>query len=123
MTEYKVLHNKVLVATYIPPPRIMRGPNGEAVQFHVSDKAQLDDRFQGKCGLVLKMGPLAFKDDNTVKFGGEKLEVGDWAIYRPSDGTEMFIRDRLGGANDGISVRVIDDTLIMGSVDDPSLIY
>lgn len=125
LTAYEVFHNRVMVATYIAPPMVMKGPNGEDIEFHRSDKGQLEDRFQGKAGLVLKVGPQAFVDVPAlgVFFGGVTIKPGDWVFYRPSDGEEMFIADRTGAKHDGLSVRLIEDVLIKGRVVDPALIY
>ena len=122
LSDYEVFHNLVLVATYIAPPKILKGPNGEAIQFHAPDNALSEDRFQGKVGLVLKVGPTAFKDDSVAKFGGVTVKQGDWVAYRPSDGHELFIRDRRK-SNEGLSCRLIEDVFIRGRVSDPSLIY
>lgn len=115
LTEYEVFHNLVLVATYVPSEKI-----GSII---VPDRTMAENRFQGKIGLVLKIGPTAFQDDAAVKFGGITIEPGDWVMYRPSDGTELFIKDRMGLANDGLPCRMFSDTLIMGRVSDPALIY
>ena len=114
LEEYEVFHNLVLVATYVPSEKI-----GSII---VPDRSLAENRFQGKMGLVLKCGPLAFKDDSVVKFGGVDVEPGDWVMYRPSDGIECFIRDRRH-LNRGLPVRLIEDSLIKGAVTDPSLIY
>lgn len=123
LTDYKVAHNLVLVATYVRPPRKMKGPDGTEVEFHYTDKTLAEDRFQGKVGLVLKLGPLAFKDDGATKFGDFTVEPGDWVIFRNSDAWEFFIKDHTGAANDGIPVRLIEDIFIKGRVSDPSLVY
>ena len=115
LTDYEIFHNLVLVATYVPPEKI-----GSII---MPDKTLAENRFQGKMGLVLKCGPLAFKDDTVTKFGGVEIEPGDWVLYRPSDGIELFIKDYTGQANDGLACRLIEDTLIKGRVTDPSLIY
>lgn len=122
ISDYEVFHNLVLVATYIAPVRTFKGPDGEDIQFHLSDKSMAEDRFQGKVGLVLKIGPTAFHDDSVAKFGGVEVKVGDWVIYRPSDGFETFIRDRRR-TNEGLSCRLIEDVFVRGRVSDPSLIY
>lgn len=122
LSDYEVFHNLVLVATYIPPPKVLKGPNGEDIIFHQTDRGLAEDRFQGKIGLVLKCGPLAFEDDGAAKFGGVAVQPGDWVIYRPSDGHELFIRDR-SKTNEGLSCRLIEDTFVRGRVTDPSLIY
>ena len=116
LTDYTVFHNLVLVATYIPPEKTSGG-------IILADRSLAEARFQGKVGLVLKCGPLAFKDDTMAKFGGVTIEVGDWVLYRPSDGIELFIKDHMGLKNDGLACRLIEDSLIKGGVSDPSLIY
>jgi hypothetical protein len=122
LSDYEVFHNLVLVATYIAPPKILKGPDGEDIILHQTDRSHEEERFQGKIGLVLKVGPIAFKDDGVAKFGGVEIEPGDWVIYRPSDGHELFIRDR-SKSNEGLSCRLVEDTFIRGRVKDPSLIY
>lgn len=115
LTDYEVFHNLVLIATYVPPEKI-----GSII---MPDRSMQEARFQGKIGLVLKCGPLAFKDDDVAKFGGVQIERGDWIIYRPSDADELFIKDWTGLANDGMSCRLISDGLIKGRVTKPELIY
>jgi len=122
LSDYDIFHNLVLVATYIPPPKTFKGPNGEDIPFHSTDKTLAEDRFQGKVGLVLRVGPIAFQDDGAAKFGGVTIKPGDWVMYRPSDGTELFIRDRRK-INEGLSCRLIEDTFIRGRTKDPALIY
>ena len=116
MVDYEVFHNLILVATYVPSEKTKGG-------IILADRSLAENRFQGKMGLVLKCGPLAFKDDSVAKFGGVEVEVGDWVLYRPSDGIELFIKDHMGLANDGLACRLIEDSLIKGRVTDPSLIY
>ena len=114
LSDYEVFHNFVLVSTYIAPEKV-----GSII---MPDRKIDEDRFQGKVGLVLKCGPLAFVDDKVTRFGGVTIRPGDWVVYRPSDGHELFIKDRRM-VNDGVPVRLIEDTLIKGRVSDPSLIY
>ncbi len=121
VNDFEVFHNLVLVATYIKPPRMMKGPDGKLVPFHETDRALDEERFQGKPALVLKCGPLAFKDDGYIKFGGATIEPGDWVVVRPSDGLEMFMG--AAGASEGASVRLFEDAHIKGRVKEPSTIY
>lgn len=122
LSDYEIFHNLVLVATYVPPPKVFKGPKGEDIEFHESDKSLLEHRFQGKVGLVLKIGPTAFVDDGATKFGEMFVERGDWVVYRVTDGFEMYIRDRRK-INEGLSCRLIEDVFVRGRVSDPSLIY
>ena len=39
------------------------------------------DKWQGRVGLVIALGPLAFKDDDTHKWGDVRPEVGDWVMF------------------------------------------
>ncbi len=114
LDDYEVFHNLVLVATYIAPEKI-----GSII---MPDRKIDEDRFQGKIGLVLKVGPCAFVDDARGKYGGVFVEPGDWVIYRPSDGHELFIRDRRT-LNDGLSCRLIEDVFIKGRISRPDLVY
>lgn len=110
----EVFHNQVLVGTYIPPEQTKGG-------IILPDKSIAENRYQNKCGLVLKKGPNAFVDDAHTTFGGATIEEGDWVFFRVSDGWEMFLGE--AQAAEGASVRLIDDTLIKGRVPDPSMIY
>lgn len=114
MSWYEPFHNLVLIATYVPPDKI-----GSII---VPDRTQAESRFQGVTGLVLRIGPGAFKDEGHVKFYGVTVKEGDWIVYRPSDAQEQFVRKR-GTVNDGVSVRLIQDSHIKARVPDPSLIY
>ena len=114
LRDYTVCHNLILVATYVAPEKV-----GSII---MPDRKIDEDRFQGKVGLVLKVGPLAFKDDGRLTYGGIKVTPGDWIMYRPSDGMELFIRDRRK-VNDGLSCRLIEDVFIKMKVSEPGLIY
>lgn len=121
VSNIEMFHNLVLVATYIAPPKIMKGPNGEEIMFHRPDNSIAEDRYQGKAALVLQLGPLAFKDEGAIKFGGVSIKPGDWVVVKPSDGTEIFMGN--AGSSEGASVRMFEDVYIRGRVKDPSAIY
>ncbi len=114
MSGIEVFHNLVLIATYIEPEKTAGG-------IIKPDRTLAENRFQGKAGLVLKKGPLAFKDDGVCKFGGVELQEGDWVVVKPSDGTELFKVDATGSS--GTSCRLFEDTHIKGRLADPALIY
>ncbi len=102
--DTEVLHSKVLVATYVRPA-VTKG--GVLVIE--------EDRFQGNIGMVIGLGPGAFRDDNIAQFHGKKLEVGDWVMYVPADGISMFINE--------VPCRLFDDTRILMKVKDPELYF
>ena len=114
ISGYECFHNRVLVATYIRPEKTKGG-------IILADRSLQEDRFQGKVGLVLKTGPLAFVDDTSIKFGGKQVEPGDWVLYQPSNGVEMFFVDENG--RDGTPCRLLEDIHIIGRIDDPSKIW
>src|SRR6266567_1406277 len=109
---FKPLLGLVLVATYISPEKTKGG-------IIRPDRTLAEDRYQGKVGLVLKTGPMAFHDYGVTKFAGVTAQPGDWVMYRASDGFELFFVDDNG--RDGTPCRIIEDVLIMAKIDDPSL--
>jgi hypothetical protein len=103
----------VLVATYV------RSNMSKGGIILGGDNTLGENRFQGKVGLVLKLGPGCFEHP---QFGGFKVEPGDWVHYRTSDADEFFFVDEDTGL-DGASVRLVDDTLIKAKVDDPQKVF
>ena len=103
----EVMHNQILVGIY------MRGAKIGSI--FIPEKTQDEDRWQGKVGLVLKKGPLAFEDDPNNAFHGQDVNEGDWVIYRVSDGFSIDIN--------GTHCRLLEDVHIKGRVSDPSVIY
>lgn len=113
--RFEVAGCQVLVATYIRPEKTKGG-------IILTDRSLAEDRFQGKVGLVVKVGPLAFRDDGATKFGGFAPRPGDWVMYRPADAMELFFVDPETG-RDGTPCRLIEDVMIKGKIEDPSLIF
>ena len=57
ISQIEVLHNQILVGVYIRPEKTKGG-------ILLTSQTRDEDRYQGKAGLVLKKGPLAFVDDH-----------------------------------------------------------
>ena len=114
MSWYEVFHNQVLLATYVRPEKIG--------SIYTTDRTKAEDRFQGCVGLVVRIGPGAFVDEGHIQFYGITVSEGDWVCYRTSDATEQFVR-KVGTINYGVSVRLIQDSRILGRVTDPALVY
>ncbi len=106
--DTEVLHAQVLVAGYVRPAKTKGG-------IFMPDKVIEEDRFQGNIGLVIAMGPGAFKDDNIAQFHGKSLKLGDWVMYVPADGIGIFIRE--------VPCRLFSDTRILMKVTDPEIYY
>jgi hypothetical protein len=76
----------VLIATYKRPDDIKT--SGNVLLPHQVVK---DDEFQSKVGLVVKLGRRAFEDDEHVQWHGFRCAIGDWVVFRASDGMKMEI--------------------------------
>ena len=87
------------------------------------DKDVAEGRWQGKCGIILKLGVSAFETDPrypSYEWKGPKPIVGDFVYYRTSDAWETGIQ-----VSDGISIsaRIIYDSDIMGQVTSLEAVY
>lgn len=108
INDFRLIYNQVLVGIYVRPNKTLSG-------IEIPDQTVDEDRYQGKAGLVLKVGPTAFQDDGAVKFYGQKVEVGDWVVFRPSSGLKMTLNK-----TDCISLR---DVHIEGVISNPDVIF
>lgn len=106
MPNIEVFHNQVLVGIYMAPGVTKGG-------IILTDKTRAEDQWQGKVGLVLAKGPLAFLNDARNDFKDQNVEQGQWVIYRVSDGFPIDIN--------GVHCRLIEDIHIRGRITDPSL--
>jgi len=101
--------NKVLVAIYRRPEKTVGG-------IILTDRANDEDVWQGKVGLIVAMGPKAFVDDDTTQFHGLKYEIGDWVWFRASDGEACQLN--------GIPCRIFRaEGLINGRLPDPDCVW
>ena len=69
-------------------------------------------RIATTCGYVLKMGDLAYKDNE--KFIEPWCKVGDWVIFARYAGSRLPI--------EGGEVRIINDDEVLGTIKDPESI-
>lgn len=99
---------RVLVATYIRPEKTTKG-------IILTEKYRQEDEYQGKVGLVLKMGPLAFTEDETHQWGGVTPKVGDWVLMNIGDTRRLSI-----GEN---PCRFIEDVAVQGILEEPDAVY
>jgi len=104
--EHEVFHSQVLVAQYIQPEKTKGG-------IILTDKSKDEDIYQGSIGLVVAVGPLAFQDTAHIKFGGKSVAVGDWVMFRKSDGLSLFINQApcILFEDASIKMRVLDPEL------------
>ena len=79
-----------------------------------ANETKMEDIWQGKAALVLKVGPDAFVDDATQSFAGSQIEVGDWVAFKVGNAWMMNIR--------GVPCRLIEDMQIRMKLKDPSIL-
>tara|TARA_R110000868_G_scaffold73119_1_gene212542 strand:+ start:435 stop:830 length:396 start_codon:yes stop_codon:yes gene_type:complete len=108
LSEIEIMHNQILVAVYIRPEKTSSG-------IYLTSNTRDEDRYQGKAGLVLKKGPLAFVDDDVNKFKGQNVEVGDWVFYRVSDGFQVTINKQL--------CRLLEEVHVKGKIPRPDVVF
>lgn len=99
---------RVLIGTYIRPDRTKSG-------IYLSDKTRDEDSYQGRVGLVLKMGPLAFVEDEEHKWGDIRPKVGDWIVCSIGDARRM----QLGKS----PTRFVEDVHVQAIVTDPDIAW
>jgi co-chaperonin GroES (HSP10) len=114
LSEIEIFHNQLLVAIYIRPEMTAGG-------VIISGKTRDEDKWQGKVGLVLKKGNSAFVDDSKQWFDGINVDVGDWVVFRPSDGWGITINNLKD--NSDILCRLLDDTVIRGRIENPDKVW
>lgn len=109
LKDIDLLFNDVLVAKYIR----------ENVSQHLVAplETQREDQWQGVVGLVLKLGPRAFVDDDQNKFYGVTVRPGQWVLYRHTDGWDKKVQ--LVGEYDAALCRIIQDAHIRAIVKYP----
>lgn len=121
-----LLRNRVLVASYIRPEKTAGG-------IIRPDQVREEDKWQGKAGLILAMGPIAFNFEEVVEAmdrdGLNEAEarrlhgvpdVGDWVFFRNSDAWDSALQIAPGV---GAHCRFIFDNNVIGRIDDPSAIW
>lgn len=108
LSGLSIMHNQILVGIWMRPEKTAGG-------IILTEKTVEEDKWQGKVGLVMAKGPLAFINDGANDFHGQDVEVGDWVIYRVSDGFSIDIN--------GTHCRLLEDVHIKGRVSDPTVIY
>jgi co-chaperonin GroES (HSP10) len=112
----EIFGSDVLLALYTPPEKTKSG-------LIISDDTRNEFKFQGKAGLVVKLGSTAYRDEQGNKF--RDIEVGDWVCFRPSDGWPLQLNTRRTRiSKDGIvDCRIITDINIRARVSHPDEIY
>lgn len=107
LDDATVKMNRILVAYYIRPEKTKSG-------IHLPDSVRKEDEWQGKVGLVIKLGPSAYADPNLFA-PEDAVSVGDWVMFRPSAGLDCQIR--------GHKCKLLFEGDIEMSISSPDTVY
>lgn len=111
-----VFGSRMLIAIYKRPEKTKSG-------IILTDATRKEDVHQGKVGLVVKMGPFCYVDAEGNKF--RDIEVGDWVVFRPSDGWQVTLNtlQQSISKEDTVDCRLLSDSVVDIRVSDPDSIY
>lgn len=87
----------------------------------VPKAAQNEDLYQGKVGLVLKVGPMAFEDDANHNWYGMRANVGDWVMFGHSDGADFDYSKN--GTHDRVPCKMLDEVHVQAILPRPDFAY
>lgn len=107
ISKEHVMYDLVLVGTYIRNERTSGGI------IRPLDNVK-EDEYQGKVGLVLKMGPLA-GSEGAPGFNDEQVKVGDWIVYSIKDGWAITVN--------GTPCRLVPYERIRMKISDPTVVF
>ena len=102
-----VFNNQILVAIHVRPTKTKSG-------LYLTETHIDEDRYQGKVGLLVKMGPQAFVSDGKW-FVDADFKVGQWLVLRQSDAWSVTIQ--------GTLCKLLDDINVRGRVADPDMVF
>lgn len=108
LEHIKVFRNQLLVAIFVRPEKTRAG-------IILPGMTRDEDKWQGKVGLIVKVGSSAFDDPDGKWFKGLAAKVGDWIVFRPSDGWQLSVNE--------IPCRLIDDVNVRAIIPTPDLVW
>jgi len=100
-----VFNTYVLYAIY-ERPKVTKGG------IHLTDNTTGEDEYQGKVGLIIKVGPMV-NDEHESR--GAKLEPGQWIAVRASDGWALKVN--------GVLCRMVNEKSIHMAIPAPDTIW
>ena len=101
ISKVKIYGENALVANYIAPEKTKGG-------IYRTKETMAEYEWQGKVGLVLKLGTHCDGDD-------EKEFFHQWVVFHPNDGLRQHLN--------GVACRFIGTDRIRARVPDPSMVY
>lgn len=106
LSGVEIIGDMVLVGTFFRPEKT----SGGIIR---PDTNKQEDAWQGKVGLVLKLGPDAFRQD-TGELYEQHAKPGEWVVYKVGDGWDVYINS--------YPCRLLRDVAIRLKVSDPTII-
>lgn len=103
----EIIGSEVLVAVY-------KRPEKTKANLYLPQSVRDEDRFQGVAALVLKLGRLAFVEDDRRKFPIQP-KVGDWIMHRASEGLSVHIGP--------VQCRLVEDVHVRMIIDRPDIVF
>jgi hypothetical protein len=110
----KLFGNRILVAKFL---RTTLGTSGKLV---AADSTRTEDKWQGKIGLVVLKGTIAFQDDADHEWHGDDVNVGDWVFFHYGDGTDVDIASASGEL---VRCKWLKEGEIAGTIPRPDIFY
>ena len=104
-TGIHMCRSLILVATYIEPDTT---PGG----IIKPDRTIAENRFQGKVGLLVKVGPQAteYEDDTPAT-----CQIGDWVVFTIKDGVQLTVND--------VACRLIPYSRLRMKISSPEVVF
>lgn len=122
LDHFEIYNRQILVGIYV---RSEKSKSGLILTTRTRD----EDKYQSKVGLILKAGPSAFDDPSGVWFTKGAPKVGDWVVFRASDGWAITLPIHCGPADDtdvdgkGFICRLMDDDAVRMRIPHPDCVY
>jgi len=121
LSRVEIAQNEVLLATYMRPKRTASG-------FYLPDQNLKEDQYQGKTGLVVKIGAacrFVRTDEKTGVTYGIEIKLHDWVVVRTSDTWPIEINAQEGAFdyNAFVKCRLVYDDQIRMRVPYPGMVW
>ena len=107
ISGYEVMGDRVLVGIFMRPEKTKGG-------IIRPDANKEEDVWQGKVGLVLKLGPNAFINPDDGSLYEQRVDVGDWVVFKVGDGWQLEVSK--------MPCRMIKDTNFIAKIKDPMMV-
>jgi co-chaperonin GroES (HSP10) len=121
LQHFEIAQNEVLIAIYQRPEKT---PGG-IILTHNNLK---EDLYQGKVGLVVKIGPSCRFERTDPRTGityGIPVNLHDWVVVRPSDSWALDINADPNALKreDFVPCRLVFDDQIRGKIAHPQMVW